>query len=60
MINTPNLESYLGFLALGAYIITLLPTIIRIVFPVSKKTSVPKILLKYRRQIGVIYFFLRG
>ncbi|MGB3512205.1 MAG: ferric reductase-like transmembrane domain-containing protein [Microcoleaceae cyanobacterium] len=58
MMNTPNLESYLGFLALGAYIITLLPTILRIVFPATKKTLLPKLLLKYRRQIGVISFFL--
>lgn len=56
IINTPTFASYLGFLALCTYIITLLPTILRIVFPVTKNTSVPKILLKYRRQIGVISF----
>lgn len=58
IINTPNLASYLGFLALFAYISTLLPTILRIVFPATKTTSIPKILLKYRRQIGVISFLL--
>ncbi|NEP82247.1 MAG: iron reductase [Okeania sp. SIO3C4] len=58
IINTPNFASYLGFSALLAYIITLLPTIIRIVFPITKKTNIPKILLKYRRQIGVISFLL--
>ncbi|MEM1167980.1 MAG: ferric reductase-like transmembrane domain-containing protein [Cyanobacteria bacterium P01_H01_bin.35] len=56
IINTPNFPSYLGFLAVCAYIITLLPTILRIVFPVTKNTGIPKILLKYRRQIGVISF----
>ncbi|MEB3340006.1 ferric reductase-like transmembrane domain-containing protein [Okeania sp.] len=58
MINTPNFASYLGFLALLAYIITLLPTILRKVFPSTNKTNVPKILLKYRREIGVISFLL--
>ena len=58
MINTPNLASYLGFLALAAYILTLLPTIIKIVFPVTMKTPVPKLLIKYRRQAGIISFFL--
>ncbi|NEQ37717.1 MAG: iron reductase [Okeania sp. SIO3I5] len=56
IINTPNLASYLGFLALCAYILSLLPTILRIVFPATKKTNLPKILLKYRRQIGVMSF----
>ncbi len=58
IINTPNFASYLGFLALLTYIITLLPTIIRKVFPNTKKTNIPKILLKYRREIGVISFLL--
>ena len=58
IINTPNFDSYLGFLALLTYIVTLLPTILRKVFPNTNKTNIPKILLKYRRQIGVISFLL--
>jgi sulfoxide reductase heme-binding subunit YedZ len=48
----------LGFLALGGYILTLLPTNLRIVFPQTKQTSVPKWLLKNRRLIGVLSFLL--
>lgn len=52
------LSSILGFLALVAYVLTLLPTNLRIVFPQTKQTNIPKWLLKYRRQIGVISFIL--
>jgi methionine sulfoxide reductase heme-binding subunit len=48
----------LGFLALGGYILTLLPTNLRIVFPKTKQTSMPKWLLKNRRAIGVVSFLL--
>lgn len=58
MLNTAPIANYLGLLALISYIITLLPTILRIVFPQTKKTGLPKSLLKYRREIGVIAFFL--
>ena len=51
----PNL---LGFLALVTYIVTLLPTILRIVFPQTKETGIPQWLLKHRRNIGIIAFFL--
>ncbi len=54
----PLLANILGFLALLAYIVTLLPTILRIVFPLSKETGIPKLLLKHRRSIGVFAFFL--
>ena len=56
-MNTVPLPNYIGLFALVCYIITLLPTILRIVFPKTKKTGFPKLLLKYRRQIGVIAFF---
>ena len=56
-MNTVPLPNYFGLFALVCYIITLLPTILRIVFPKTKKTGFPKLLLKYRRQIGVIAFF---
>ncbi len=57
MLDTTPLPNYLGLLALISYIITLLPTILRVVFPRNKKTEIPKLFGKYRRQIGVIYFF---
>ena len=57
MLDTSPLANYLGFLALICYIITLLPSTLRVVFPRTKKTEIPKLLLKYRRQIGVISFF---
>lgn len=57
-MDTAPLANFLGFLALSNYVTTLLPTILRIVFPQTKKTGIPKLLLKYRRQIGVIAFVL--
>jgi methionine sulfoxide reductase heme-binding subunit len=57
-IDLPPFSSYLGFLALGGYIATLLPTNLRIVFPQTKKASIPKWLLKNRRLIGVLSFCL--
>ncbi|MDY7008854.1 MAG: ferric reductase-like transmembrane domain-containing protein [Cyanobacteriota bacterium] len=56
ILDTAPLANYLGLFALISYILTLLPTILRIVFPATKKTELPKFLLKYRRQIGVIAF----
>jgi len=55
-LDTSPLANYLGFCALVCYIVTLLPTILRIVFPRTKKTGLPRLLLKYRRQIGVTAF----
>ncbi len=55
-MDTVPLANFLGFLALGSYILTLLPTILRIVFPQTKKTHIRRLLLKYRRQIGLIAF----
>ncbi|MDY6805985.1 MAG: ferric reductase-like transmembrane domain-containing protein, partial [Cyanobacteriota bacterium] len=48
----------LGFASLILYILTLLPTIMRVVFPETKKSGIPKMLLKNRRTIGVVAFFL--
>lgn len=53
-----SLANLLGFLALACYIITLLPTILKIVFPQTKKTTIPKLLLKHRRSIGILAFCL--
>ena len=57
-LDTFSQGSLLGFAALTAYILTLLPTNLRIVFPLTKKTSIPQWLLKYRRLIGLLSFFL--
>lgn len=57
-LDTFSQASFLGFAALTAYILTLLPTNLRIVFPITKKTGFPQWLLKYRRVIGLLSFFL--
>jgi sulfoxide reductase heme-binding subunit YedZ len=57
-LDTFSQASLLGFAALTAYILTLLPTNLRIVFPLTKKTGFPQWLLKYRRLIGLLSFFL--
>ncbi|MEG4067093.1 ferric reductase-like transmembrane domain-containing protein [Microcoleus sp. Pol11C2] len=62
-LSTINLDTFsqpslLGFAALTAYILTLLPTNLIIVFPLTKKTGFPQLLLKYRRFIGLLSFFL--
>ncbi|WP_333429707.1 ferric reductase-like transmembrane domain-containing protein [Microcoleus sp. MON2_D5] len=57
-LDTFSQASLLGFAALAGYILTLLPTNLRIVFPGTKKTGFPQWLLKYRRFIGLISFFL--
>lgn len=55
-MDTAPLANFLGFLALSAYVATLLPTTLRIVVPQTKKNSLLKLLRKYRRQIGLIAF----
>lgn len=57
-LDTFSQASLLGFAALTAYILTLLPTNLIIVFPITKKTGFPQWLLKYRRAIGLLSFFL--
>src|SRR4028118_36113 len=57
-LDTFSQGSLLGFAALTAYILTLLPTNLRMVFPHTKKTGFPQWLLKYRRLIGLLSFFL--
>ena len=57
-LDTFSQASLLGFAALAGYILTLLPTNLRIVFPLTRKTGFPQWLLKYRRFIGLISFFL--
>ena len=55
-MDTAPLANFLGFLALGSYIATLLPTILKIVFPQTRKANIRKLLLKYRRHIGLIAY----
>ena len=57
-MDKPTLANILGFASLISYVVTLLPTILRTVFPQTKETGIPKWLLKRRRLIGVIAFFL--
>ncbi|MFM6454587.1 MAG: ferric reductase-like transmembrane domain-containing protein [Planktothrix sp.] len=57
MMDLPLLANWLGFLALISYIVTLLPTILKIVFPATKGTEIPQVLLKQRRLIGILAFF---
>ncbi len=56
-MDMPVLANFLGFLALISYIVTVLPTILKIVFPVTKVTKIPQNLLKHRRLIGILAFF---
>jgi sulfoxide reductase heme-binding subunit YedZ len=56
-MDRPLLANFLGFLALISYIVTLLPTILRIVFPATKRSGIPQALLKQRRLIGILAFF---
>lgn len=56
VLDTPSVENVLGFIALIGYVITLVPSILKIVFPLSKKTGIPNILLKQRRLIGILAF----
>lgn len=58
LIDPVPIANGLGFLALVGYILTLLPTNMRVVFPQSKQTPMPKWLLKHRRMIGVVSFLL--
>ncbi|NJR49821.1 MAG: iron reductase [Leptolyngbyaceae cyanobacterium CSU_1_3] len=57
-LDIPPLANSLGFAALIGYSLTLLPSILRIVFPQSKGTTLHKWLLQYRRHIGVLSLFL--
>ncbi len=55
-LDRPNDAHILGLLALVSYVLTLLPTLLRIVFPQTRKTGVPKFLLKQRRLTGILAF----
>ncbi|MCT7979808.1 ferric reductase-like transmembrane domain-containing protein [Laspinema olomoucense] len=55
-IDLPPLSNTLGFVSLICYVLSLLPTILRVVFPKTKKNRIPKFLLKHRRTIGILAF----
>ncbi len=52
------IANILGFFALLSYIATLIPSLIKLVFPTAKKNKFLSLLLKYRRHIGVAAFSL--
>lgn len=57
MLDAVTLANFLGYLALFSYILTLLPSILRVVFPNTKKAEFIKWLFKYRRRLGVASFW---
>ncbi|NEQ55534.1 MAG: iron reductase [Leptolyngbya sp. SIO3F4] len=57
-LESVPLGNYFGLLALVAYIATLLPTIVRVVFPTFKAHDAVRWLLKQRRAIGILAFVL--
>ena len=56
MLDAVPLANFLGYLALVTYILTLLPSILRVVFSNTKKAEFIKWLFKYRRHLGVASF----
>ena len=53
-----SLVSISGFIALIAYILSIIPKNAATVFPVTKKTKFIKLLFKYRKHTGLSAFFL--
>ncbi|ABW33411.1 ferric reductase-like transmembrane domain-containing protein [Acaryochloris marina] len=58
ILDSPPYANWLGFGAALLYVVTLLPTILRIVFPSLKETGIPKKLLLQRRLLGLVAFIL--
>ncbi len=57
-INLAPIANILGFLSLLSYVFTLLPSLLKIVFPITKKSRFINWLLKHRRHLGVAAFSL--
>lgn len=57
-LHAASTANLLGFLALITYILTLLPTCLKVVFPSFKKNIIPVLLLRFRRQVGILAFLL--
>ena len=58
VINPALFPNVVGFLSLLSYVVTLLPSILKVTFPNTKKSKLLVWLLKYRRHIGVTAFCL--
>lgn len=58
MFDSPPYANWAGFGAALLYVFTLLPTILRIVFPSLKSTGITKQILLQRRLLGLIAFLL--
>lgn len=56
LLDPAPLSSQLGFMALVCYCLTLLPTLLRIIFPHTKQTGIPQWLLLQRRLTGILAF----
>jgi len=57
-LDYPPPANWAGFSAVLLYVVTLLPTILKVVFPFTKKSGIPKRLLIQRRLFGIIAFLL--
>lgn len=57
-IESAPIGNNLGFLALAAYVATLVPTTVRLVLPKFKSHDAVRWLLKQRRAIGILAFVL--
>ena len=55
-LDVAPLSNQLGFFALVCYCLTLLPTLLRVVFPHTIQTGIPQWLLLQRRLIGILAF----
>lgn len=54
----PPLANFFGFLSLFSYVLTLTPTLVRILLPAWRRHKINIFLTKYRRQVGVLSWFL--
>lgn len=50
----PRIENFLAFIALVLFILTLTPSIIRVVYPGLSRLKVVRFLTKYRREVGIL------
>jgi len=57
-LDCPPPANWVGLLAALLYVVTLLPTMLRVVLPSTQKTGIPKRLLMQRRLLGILAFLL--
>ena len=55
-MDSASFPNILGFISLIFYILTLLPSMLRVVVPQSKATGIPQLLMKHRRSTGILAF----